>query len=302
MLSELAADLSFGLRALKTKSKHQESEERYRLLVDSFTGWNYSPEPRQNNPGEQGRSDASGGNPSRGTRGQGHEGFCASGLLAKGQGSCERDVQERHAQPLIEEKFLRLDRAEIDVEVAAAPVIQKGKKLVQVIFRDISARKRAQDVQRRLATAVEQAAEAIVITDPQAQIQYVNPAFERMTGYTREEVMNQKPSLLRSDEYQGEAYRDLWITLARGERWAGRLTKKRKDGSQYRRGRHDFSCTRRDRSDRKLCSCEAGCDKGSAPGATHSFRPKKWKPSEPWLEELRMISTTCCKWSLDTLN
>ena len=44
--------------------------------------------------------------------------------------------------------------------------------------------------------------------------------------------MNQKPSLLRSDEYQGEAYRDLWITLARGERWAGRLAKKRKDGSQ----------------------------------------------------------------------
>jgi two-component system cell cycle sensor histidine kinase/response regulator CckA len=136
-------------------------------------------------------------------------------------------------QPVIEEKFVRLDGTEIDVEVVAVPVIQEGKPLVQAIFRDISGRKRAEAVQRRLAAAVEQAAEAIVITDPNGDFQYVNPAFERMTGYSSAEVINGKLSLLQSDEYQGEDYADLWNTLLKGETWAGRLTKKRKDGSAY---------------------------------------------------------------------
>ena len=86
-----------------------------------------------------------------------------------------------------------------------------------------------------------------------------------MTGYTSAEVINGKPSLLRSDEYQGEDYADLWNTLLKGETWAGRLTKKRKDGSAVRRGCHDFSRTGPVRPDRKLCGCEAGCDERSAP-------------------------------------
>jgi PAS domain S-box-containing protein len=233
LLSELAGDLSFGIRAVRTKSKLQESEERYRLLVDLSPDGilvQYGGYIIQANSGAAkllGASDP--------------EELVGKALRDLVHPDYWEIVESRVAemlengvpQPVIEERFVRLDGTEIDVEVAAVPVIQEGMPLVQAIFRDVSARKKAEAVQRRLSTAVEQAAEAIIITSPQGDIQYVNPAFERMTGYTSAEVINEKPTLLRSDEYQGEEYADLWNTLLNGETWAGRLIKKRKDGSSY---------------------------------------------------------------------
>ncbi|MBI5251023.1 MAG: PAS domain S-box protein, partial [Desulfomonile tiedjei] len=101
------------------------------------------------------------------------------------------------------------------------------------IFHDITDRKRAEEARVRLATAVEQAAEAIVITDTDGNIEYVNPAFHRITGFTSEEVLGDKPSLLKSEGYDFEFFHKLRETLLKGESWAGRLVKKRKDGSPY---------------------------------------------------------------------
>ncbi|HMK34750.1 MAG TPA: PAS domain S-box protein [Desulfomonilaceae bacterium] len=99
--------------------------------------------------------------------------------------------------------------------------------------RDITDRKRSELAQRRLATAVEQAVEAIVITDTQANIQYVNPAFERITGYSREEILGEKPTLLTSEDYDSDFTQGVQDTLSSGKSWAGRLVKRRKDGSHY---------------------------------------------------------------------
>ena len=88
-----------------------------------------------------------------------------------------------------EVKLQRKDGTSFEGEVSARPVTVKGEPGVQVWVRDISKPKRSEEVQRRLATAVEQAAEAIVVTDTKGSIQYVNPAFERITGYTRRKFL-----------------------------------------------------------------------------------------------------------------
>ncbi|MDX9973215.1 MAG: PAS domain S-box protein, partial [FCB group bacterium] len=104
---------------------------------------------------------------------------------------------------------------------------------VAVSFCDITARKRAEQERVRLATAVEQAAEAILITDAQGLIQYVNPAFERISGYTRYEIIGQNPRVLRSSKQDDTFYRHMWETVLSGQVWRGQLVNLRKDGTSY---------------------------------------------------------------------
>jgi two-component system, sensor histidine kinase and response regulator len=84
-----------------------------------------------------------------------------------------------------------------------------------------------------LATAIAQIGEAIVITDTSATIQYVNPAFTRMTGYSAEEAAGQNTRLLKSDRQDPAYYRVLWQTILAGEVWRGELINRRKDGTLY---------------------------------------------------------------------
>jgi len=85
----------------------------------------------------------------------------------------------------------------------------------------------------RLATAIEQAGEVVVITDPQGAIQYVNPAFENVSGYTREEVLGLNSRILKSGTQDQAFYRELWETISGGRIWHGRFVNKRKDGTLY---------------------------------------------------------------------
>lgn len=84
-----------------------------------------------------------------------------------------------------------------------------------------------------LAVAVEHLAEGLVITGLDGRIEYVNPAFERMCGYTRAELYGQNPRLLKSGSHDATFYRELWETLRRGETWRGRFINRRKDGRLY---------------------------------------------------------------------
>ena len=84
-----------------------------------------------------------------------------------------------------------------------------------------------------LATAITQVAEALLITDPEGKIQYTNPAFTRLTGYSAEEAAGQTPRFLKSGKEDPEFYRGLWSTILAGSVWQGVLTNKRKDGSLY---------------------------------------------------------------------
>ena len=101
------------------------------------------------------------------------------------------------------------------------------------ISRDITELRRSQSDLRRLATAIEQVAESIVITDLAGKIVYVNPAFERVTGYGRGEVIGQTSALLKSGRHDDGFYQSIWTALRAGHVWRGRFTNRRKDGTLF---------------------------------------------------------------------
>jgi PAS domain S-box-containing protein len=101
------------------------------------------------------------------------------------------------------------------------------------ISRDITERKLVDESHARLATAVEQAAESIVITDIGGTILYVNPAFEKNSGYTRAEILGKNPRVLKSGKHNAEFYHRMWAVLGRGEIWSGHFISRRKDGALY---------------------------------------------------------------------
>lgn len=85
----------------------------------------------------------------------------------------------------------------------------------------------------RLSTAIEQSPEAVVITNPDGIIEYVNPSFETISGYSREETVGKTPRILKSGQYDASLYSNLWETITSGENWKGRLVNKRKSGEFY---------------------------------------------------------------------
>ncbi|NTW48181.1 MAG: PAS domain S-box protein [Chlorobiales bacterium] len=99
--------------------------------------------------------------------------------------------------------------------------------------RFITKRKQAEAERKRLMAAIEQTEEIIFITDPEGTIQYTNPAFERVTGYQRNEVLGKTPRILKSGMQNEAFYTTMWQTLTSGKTWGGRFNNKRKDGSIY---------------------------------------------------------------------
>ena len=101
------------------------------------------------------------------------------------------------------------------------------------IIRDISQQLEDQAEHDRLIAAIEQVSDAIVITDLMGNIQYANPAFEDVTGYSLSEVMGQNPRILKSDEQDASFYRSLWQTITHGRTFQGRMVNKRKNGELF---------------------------------------------------------------------
>ncbi|KAF1049830.1 response regulator [Xylophilus sp.] len=86
---------------------------------------------------------------------------------------------------------------------------------------------------RVLGTALEAAPVAVVVTDVEGRIDWVNPQFERNTGYTLAEVRGSKPSIVASGQTPTETYHDMWTTLLRGQPWRGHFVNRRRDSSIY---------------------------------------------------------------------
>ncbi len=111
-----------------------------------------------------------------------------------------------------------------------ARVVSLGEDTALTIVRDVSGERQARERLSLLGAAIEQAAEDVIITDAAGVIRYVNPAFERSTGWRAEEVLGQKPSILRSGRHDERFYRAIWDTLAAGRTWQGRFSNRTKDG------------------------------------------------------------------------
>jgi PAS domain S-box-containing protein len=124
--------------------------------------------------------------------------------------------------------------------IAISQVILAHKKpdgtvaFLSTIARDITERRRAEESLRLQGAALHAAADAIVITDRAGVIEWVNPAFTQLTGYTAEEALGKTPGdLVKSGQHAPAFYQELWETILAGRRWDGEMINRRKDGRLY---------------------------------------------------------------------
>ncbi len=120
-----------------------------------------------------------------------------------------------------------------DVEINSTPFIFSGQTSFISILRDVTEELKQEATQRRLVTAIEQANESVIITDQAGIVEYVNPAFTKTSGYTREEIIGKNPRMLRSGKHNVAFYRTMWRTITSGRVWQGRIINRRKDGRLY---------------------------------------------------------------------
>jgi PAS domain S-box-containing protein len=138
--------------------------------------------------------------------------------------------------PTPEPVEIRIESLDVRViEIKTSKVLgPRGELNGSVItIRDITERKAIEEQQRLQSLALESAANGIVITDRRGKIQWINPAFAKITGYESTEVIGEKISILKSGRQADEYYTDLWQTIASGQVWSGELINRRKDGSIY---------------------------------------------------------------------
>jgi diguanylate cyclase (GGDEF)-like protein/PAS domain S-box-containing protein len=144
-------------------------------------------------------------------------------VLASGQGQHIEDGRLR-----------RRDGSLLAGEIHCEPLLRAERIVGAVVsFLDISANKEAQSRIRILSQALEQSPVAVVITDPEATIEYVNRNFETITGYTAAEAIGRKPNILKSGQVSATTYHDLWQTITAGRPWKGEMCNRRKDGSLF---------------------------------------------------------------------
>ncbi len=134
---------------------------------------------------------------------------------------------------VFETEHKRKDGTIFPVEVSSTGA-QIGQQRVRLsLIRDISDRRAAEAELRVQSAALHAAANAIAITNRNGTIEWVNPAFSQLTGYTLEEARGNNPRVLRSGQQDPTYYAQLWQTILSGEVWRGRLINRRKDGQTY---------------------------------------------------------------------
>ncbi len=110
---------------------------------------------------------------------------------------------------------------------------EEGDVEVHGVLRDISYHKQAETELTKLSTAVEQSPSVIAITDLDGYLEYANPKFTELTGYTAEEALGKRTSILRSGKQPDEVYKELWEIISSGKTWHGEFHNKKKNGELF---------------------------------------------------------------------
>ena len=129
--------------------------------------------------------------------------------------------------------FLRDITERKQAEERVRMLLEKSDEARRALLGILEDQTRAEKDLKRLAMAVEQSTETIMITDLNGTIVYVNPAFEKITGYSRAEALGQTPRIFKSGKHDEAFYQKMWLTLIRGEAWSGHVINKKKDGTLY---------------------------------------------------------------------
>jgi len=128
---------------------------------------------------------------------------------------------------------LKKDNTEFIAEIKVKTIDINNQPARVVSINDISNRKAVENEIRQLSTAVKQSPVSIVITDLKGNIEYANPQFTRITGYSPDELTGQNPRILKTGHTSSEEYKNLWATILKGKIWEGEFLNRRKDGSTY---------------------------------------------------------------------
>lgn len=133
----------------------------------------------------------------------------------------------------MEGKF-RTKLGEIRVALFSIELIEiDGKTCILKLAHDITERKRSEEALLKLSSAVEQTADNVIITDREGIIEYVNPAFEKITGYSRDEVTGRTPRLLKSGKHDQAFYEKVWNTILSGNTYRDDFINRKKNGDLY---------------------------------------------------------------------
>ncbi|NGO38143.1 PAS domain S-box protein [Limisphaera ngatamarikiensis] len=142
-----------------------------------------------------------------------------------------------HGEPVINRRELIINRAggRQWLETTKLPLRDETGQIVGLvgIGRDITAYLETEAKLRMLSQVIEQSPTGVLITDAEGRIEYVNPRFTEMTGYTLEEVRGQNPRILKSGKMDPAVYRELWTTILGGRIWRGELLNRKKNGELY---------------------------------------------------------------------
>ena len=145
---------------------------------------------------------------------------------------------------------------------------------------------------RKLSRAVEQSADTVIITDRSGVIEYVNPAFENVTGFSRAEAFGQTPNILKSGEQAAETYQEMWKTLLEGNSYRGILVNRKKNATSTTSKKASARCVtptgRSLTSSRTAATSQIVCA-----SKRNCCRRKRWMQSDDSPEASRTTSTTC---------
>jgi PAS domain S-box-containing protein len=128
---------------------------------------------------------------------------------------------------------LRKDGTVFPLDLSVSEMFLDDQRYFTGMIRDTSQRKEAEEGLRKLSKAVEQSPAVVVITDTSGAIEYVNPKFMEVTGYTEKDVLGENPRILKSGEESKETYETLWKTISEGKEWHGEFRNKKKNGDLY---------------------------------------------------------------------
>ncbi len=135
----------------------------------------------------------------------------------------------------LEKRYIRKNGSIIWVNLTVSPMwapLEKPDYHIAVV-EDITHRKQSEEELRKFSRAVEQTVSSVMITDTNGVIEYVNPTFTRISGYSVDEVIGKRPSISKSGKTSQEEYKNLWQTIKSGGEWQGEFHNRRKDGQEY---------------------------------------------------------------------
>src|SRR5208337_1168349 len=142
-----------------------------------------------------------------------------------------------HGTHIDDEVLWRRDGSNFPAEYWSRPIHRYGNVIGTVVtFVDITERKEAEQQTRLLTTALESAANGILIANREGRIIWVNPAFTRLSGYSAAEVVGQSRRIWKSGAQDEAFYQQLWKTVLSGEVWQGEIVNRRKDGTEITEG------------------------------------------------------------------